>query len=302
MNAASSSSRPRIGCIGLGVMGRPIAEHLAKAGYPLTLYARRKEVFETDLKHLIDQGAAIAETPKAMAGMVDIILVNVMAGADVRSVLIDQDDAVIHGITHPITIADHSTIDPESAIAVHEALKAKNIGFVDAPVSGGNIGAEAGTLVTMMGGDAADVETLTPIFSHYTANRLHIGAAGRGQIAKLCNQIAQVITIQGVAEALNFADAHGADLQGVYDVMSSGFAASRMLELLGPKMIADDYSPIMKSRLLDKDIGIALDASNSAKIYAPALEVVRKQLGEVQDRGWQVEDISSLFRALKPKN
>lgn len=292
----------RIGCIGLGVMGHPIARHLQKAGYPLVLYARRPEVFKTDLKDLIDGGASVAQSPAEMASQVDVILVNVMAGKDVRAILLDQDDAVINGLTHPITIADHSTIDPETAEFVHAAFKEKGSGFVDAPVSGGNIGAEAGTLVTMMGGDTADVEALTPILAHYTAHQIHIGASGRGQIAKLCNQIAQVITIQGVAEALHFAEAHGADMQGVFDVMSSGFAASRMLELLGPKMIADDYSPIMKSRLLDKDIGIALDSTKSIGIYSPALGVIRDQLREVQDREWQVEDISILFKALKPKN
>lgn len=296
------TDRPRIGCIGLGVMGRPIATHLQEAGHELVLYARRPEVFDTDLKPLMEGGASAAASPAELAQQVDVILVNVMAGADVRAVLIDREDAVIHGLSgRQVTIADHSTIDPSTAAEVQAAMKAAGAGFVDAPVSGGSIGAEAGTLVTMVGGEEADVARMMPVFEHYTANRVHVGAPGRGQIAKLCNQIAQVITIQGVAEALHFAEAHGADKQGVFDVMSSGFAASRMLELLGPKMIADDFTPLMQSRLLDKDIGIAFDASQAIGISTPALEVVRNQLRDVQDRGWQVQDISILFEALKPK-
>ncbi|MCE2517528.1 MAG: NAD(P)-dependent oxidoreductase, partial [Alphaproteobacteria bacterium] len=280
----------------------PIATHLKNAGHELVLYARRPDVFDGELMPLIDGGATPAASPAELAGQVDVILVNVMAGPDVRSVLLDRDDAVIHGLGgRHVTIADHSTIDPGTAADVHTAMKAAGAGFVDAPVSGGKIGAEAGTLVTMVGGDDEDVARMMPVIAHYTANRVHVGASGRGQIAKLCNQIAQVITIQGVAEALHFAEAHGADKQGVFDVMSSGFAASRMLELLGPKMIADDFSPLMQSRLLDKDIGIAFDASQDVGIYTPALEVVRDQLRDVQDRGWQVQDISILFEALKPK-
>ncbi len=293
----------KIGCIGLGVMGAPIARRLQAQGYSLTLYARRPAVFEDELSDLIHGGATIAASPADMAVEVDVILVNVMAGQDSRDVLLARDDAAIHG-ARPSTasgliIIDHSTIDPSDAAALHHDLGDKGHCYIDAPVSGGSIGAEAGSLVTMMGGDPALIASLTPLLSCYTATRLVMGGAGTGQVAKLCNQIAQVITIQGIAESLAFAETLGADKQKVFEVMSSGFAASRMLELLGPKMVTDDVSPLMKSKLLNKDIGIAVSSAQSVSLDLPALNLVNDAITKMQGLGWQDHDISALFQLLK---
>ncbi len=295
----------KIGCIGLGAMGAPIARRLQAQGFDLTLYARRPEVFENELADMIAGGATIAASPQAMAADVDVILVNVMAGKDSRDILLGRDDAAINGVaatSNGLVIIDHSTIDPSDATSLHHDLKEKGHHYIDAPVSGGSIGAEAGTLVTMMGGDASLIASLEPILTCYTATRLVMGATGTGQVAKLCNQIAQVITIQGISESLAFAETLGADKQKVFEVMSSGFAASRMLELLGPKMVVDDTTPLMKSKLLDKDISIALTSSQSAGLDLPALKLVRDALANMQDLGWQDYDISSLFQLVKRKN
>ena len=136
----------------------------------------------------------------------------------------------------------------------------------------------------MMGGNAEQITQVTSILECYTASRLHMGDAGTGQVAKLCNQIAQVVTIQGIGEAMSFAETQGADKQKVFDVMSSGFAASRMLELLGPKMVTDDFTPLMKSKLLDKDIDIALTSSQGAGLDLPALKLVRDAIAVLQKR------------------
>jgi len=292
---------PRIGCIGLGMMGRPIAGHISKAGYDLVLYARRPEVFEGELKSLIDAGAGIAESPADLAARSDIVLLNVMAGPDVRNLTLEGENAIITSARPGLIVVDHSTIDPATARDVHAQLKEAGAGFVDAPVSGGAVGAEAGTLATMMGGDEEDIACVLPLLEHYTAKRLHMGASGQGAITKLTNQIAQVITIQGVAEALRFAGAHGADLDAVRDVLMSGFASSRMLELLGPKMIAKDYTPGMESRLLDKDIQIARTSALARGLSLPALDLLGGQISFLQDCGWQKQDISILYEALKLK-
>jgi 3-hydroxyisobutyrate dehydrogenase-like beta-hydroxyacid dehydrogenase len=177
----------------------------------------------------------------------------------------------------------------------------QGVDFVDAPVTGGSIGAEAATLATMMGGDDHAVAKLLPILAYYTKTQLHMGRSGSGQITKLCNQIAQIITIQGVAEAMQFAAAYGADQRAVMNVLSSGFANSRMLELLAPKMIDQDFTPLMKSQLLDKDAGIAKMAAKAKELNMPGLNLVAAQLADVQDRGWQEQDVSILIKALEPK-
>ena len=219
-----------------------------------------------------------------------------MAGADSRDVLLGRDDAVstsgeglIIWITLPLT-----RLMPNPSISLNKY----GHHYIDAPVWG-SIGAEAGTLVTMMGGNSDMMKSVTSILECYTASRLEMGEAGTGQVAKLCNQIAQVVTIQGISEAMSFAETLGADKQKVFDVMSSGFAASRMLELLGPKMVGDDFTPLMKSKLLDKDIDIALTSSEQAGLDLPALRLVRQAIGDMQEKGWQDDDISSLFRLVR---
>lgn len=294
------SKTTKIGCIGLGSMGAPIARRLQENGFGLTLYARRPDVFDHELADLITGGARIASTPADMAADVDIILVNVMAGDDSRQVLLDGVDAVAKsGRQGGLVILDHSTIDPQDAITIHKDLHAHGHVYIDAPVSGGSIGATAGTLVTMMGGDDNMIAALDPVLDTYTASRRVMGGPGMGQVAKLCNQIAQVITIQGIGESMAFAEALGADKQKVFDVMSSGFAASRMLELLGPKMVADDMTPLMKSRLLEKDIGIALSSSQDAGLDLPALSLVRNAVKTLQDLGKHDDDIASLYHLVK---
>ena len=213
--------------------------------------------------------------------------------------VLEQDDAIIKGARPGLIIADHSTIDPATAIDLHDKLQSAGIDFVDAPVSGGSIGAEAGTLAIMMGGAEKAVEALKPVFAHYSKTCLHMGGAGTGQITKLCNQIAQVITIQGVAEAMQFAGAYGADQKAVMEVMASGFASSRMLELMAPKMIEEDFTPLMKSQLLNKDAGIAQLAAQDKNLDMPALDLVAEQLNFLQAQGWQEKDVSILIKALK---
>ncbi|CAI8439673.1 MAG: 2-hydroxy-3-oxopropionate reductase [SAR116 cluster bacterium MED-G04] len=292
---------PVIGMIGLGAMGRPIALRLQAAGYPLTLYARRAEAFEEELKPLVEAGAKIAATPAGMAAEADIILLNVMAGDDVRSVMTGGVHSVLAGAQPGLIITDHSTIDPVTAREVSAAATATGAHYIDAPVSGGAIGAEAGTLVTMMGGDRGAVDRLIPVLENYTSRQLHLGESGQGSIAKLCNQIAQVITIQGVAEAMAFARSMGGDADAVRDVMLSGFASSRMLELQGPRMTASNYEPGMETRLLEKDSRIALTAALAEGLDLPALELTHDRLVTACGNGWDKKDVAILYELMTRK-
>ena len=289
------SSLPRIGCIGLGAMGLPIARHLDSAGYKLVLHARRAEAYDNELKPLIDKGAMIASSPKDLAAEVDILLTNVHAGPDMADLVIERPDAILAEPREGLIILDHSTIDPQTAQQLYGTAKEKNVHYIDAPVSGGVMGAEAGTLVTMMGGDAEVITTIEPVIECYTARHQHMGGAGHGSIAKLCNQIAQCIAIEGVAESLAFASRHDADLEKVIDVMMSGFASSRMLELLGPRMIKGEYDTGLESRLLDKDVGIALSSADQVDLNMPGLKQVGRHIALLQEKGWQHRDISLIF-------
>jgi 3-hydroxyisobutyrate dehydrogenase-like beta-hydroxyacid dehydrogenase len=289
----------RIGCIGLGVMGAPIAMHLIRAGYDVRGYARRADFFETDGAELTKAGLTPSDHPAAMAADVDLIITNVISGEDVHEVLIDHEQAVCHGAHDGLIVMDHSTIAPDMTRQIGQVMKDHGIGWVDAPVSGGGIGAVAGTLVSMLGGDENHIAAVAPVLSAYTSGYRHIGATGAGQVAKLCNQIAQVVTIQGVAEAMQFAAIHDADQNAVLDVMMQGFASSRMLELMAPKMIADDFSPGMESRLHAKDLDVACKAAKQNHQTLPASELVLTLLHAIQENGWNKKDTSILYQHLK---
>ena len=288
-----------IGCIGLGTMGKPIADHLLKSGFSVRGYARRDTFFEEEGADLIAQGMNIASNPAELASGAELVITNVLSGDDVADVLLNSDDAVIHGAKPGLIVMDHSTIAPQQAQNIYQRLKASQIGFVDAPVSGGGAGAKAGTLVAMLGGDPEDVASLFSVLSCYTNGFRHIGGSGHGQVAKLCNQIAQVVTISGVSEAMRFAAIHDTDQNAVLDVMMQGFASSKMLELMAPKMISDDYTPGMESRLHAKDMGIALAAAQKYEADFPATALVSGLLDEIQKAGWQNKDTSILYHYLK---
>ena len=288
-----------IGCIGLGTMGRPIAAHLLKSGFLVSGYARRPSFFDDDGRGLITAGMRVAASPAELASDVDLVITNVVSGDDVKEVLLDRDDAVIHGASSELIVMDHSTIAPAQAKGINQQLRAHQIGFVDAPVSGGGTGAEAGTLVSMLGGNPEDIEKISSVLSCYTSGFRHIGDAGHGQVAKLCNQIAQVVTISGVAEAMQFAAIHDTDQKAVLDVMMQGFASSKMLGLMAPKMISEDFTPGMESRLHAKDMGIALAAAQEKGEELPSTALVSQILDAVQETGWQNMDTSILYRYLK---
>ncbi len=288
-----------IAFIGLGNMGRPMVGYLLKAGHQLRIYARRPEVFQNEAKALVEEGAIPCKTPAEAAQGADFIITNVMGPADVAQVLHGGPDSAIHGAHAGAICIDHSTIDPASTQAIAQQMAAKGIAYVDAPVSGGVKAATEGALVMMLGGSESDVLKVKEVVKNYAKTITHIGGVGHGQVAKLCNQIAQVINIQGVAESLRFAAANGADLQKVFEAISAGMAGSRMLDLMGPKMVARDFKAGIEARLHAKDFFLVKDAAEEAGIKLPALQTVSTQLEKLVASGWGYDDTSSLLRVLE---
>jgi 3-hydroxyisobutyrate dehydrogenase-like beta-hydroxyacid dehydrogenase len=248
---------------------------------------------------LINAGAVACSSPAEAAKGADFIITNVMGPQDVAQVLYLGPDSVIQTAKSGAICIDHSTIDPQSTKDIAAAMAVKGIKFVDAPVSGGVKAATEGTLVMMFGGADDDVAQVKEIVKSYTKTVTHIGGVGHGQVAKLCNQIAQVINIQGVAESLRFAAANGADLQKVFEAISGGMAGSRMLDLMGPKMVARDFKAGIEARLHAKDFFLVKDVANEAGIQMPALQTVASQLEKLMESGWGYDDTSSLLRVLE---
>lgn len=288
-----------IAFIGLGNMGRPMIGYLLKAGHQLRIYARRPEVYQNEAKHLVDAGAIPCASPAEAADGADFIITNVMSTEDVAEVLHAGKNSVIATAKPGAICIDHSTIDPQGTKEIAAIMAGKNVSYVDAPVSGGVKAATEGTLVMMLGGADADVAKVKEIVKNYAKTITYIGAVGHGQVAKLCNQIAQVINIQGVAESLRFAASNGADLQKVFEAISGGMAGSRMLDLMGPKMVGRDFKAGIEARLHAKDFFLVKDAAQAANLDMPALQTVARQLEKLMDAGWGYDDTSSLLKVLE---
>ena len=288
-----------IAFIGLGNMGRPMVNFLLKAGHDLRVYARRTEVYQHEAKFLVDAGAIPCSSPAQAAEGADFIITNVMSTDDVRDVLCSGPQAVIQTAKRGAICIDHSTIDPEGTRQIAKVMAKNGVAYVDAPVSGGVKAAAEGSLVMMLGGTDQDVEKVKEIVCAYAKTITHIGLVGDGQVAKLCNQIAQVINIQGIAESMRFAAVNGANLQKVFEAISGGMAGSRMLDLMGPKMVVRDFKAGIEARLHAKDFFLVKDAASRAHIDLPALQVVAKQLEKLMDSGWSHDDTSSLLRVLE---
>lgn len=274
-----------IAFIGLGAMGWPMAGHLNDAGHDLLLYTRRDDA----MAHLAQRGQVTRGLGKC--AQAEIIILNVTGTDDVLGLVRELAQTLKPGNL----VIDHSTIDPAGARVAAGLIRDAGGEFVDAPVSGGEKGAIAGNLVSMVGGQADAVARAASIFSAYVQSHQHMGEAGAGQVAKLCNQIAQVINIQGICEAMRFADQHGVDKGQVLTAIQGGMAASAMLDLMGPKIASGDFSAGIQSRLHAKDLNIAQD---SAGENSPALRATVAQLNALMDAGMGMDDTSSLYRLL----
>ncbi|MSO82865.1 MAG: NAD(P)-dependent oxidoreductase [Acidobacteria bacterium] len=287
-----------IGFIGLGVMGRPMALHLLKAGYPLSVYARRPAAAAP----VVAVGAVWCLTPADLASRSDVVITNVTATSDVEQVLLGDGGGIggVLGGARPGTVViDMSTIAPQATRRMAAALAARDVRMLDAPVTGGPSGAEAATLTIMVGGDAAVLEQVRPILERLGRQIVHMGGHGAGQVAKACNQLALLVNAEGVAEALSLGQRHGLDPRVLREALLGGIAASRVLEVFGARMAERQFEPGMQTRLYDKDLNVVLDLAREADLTLPAAMAVRTHLDEMMAGGDGQQDLSALIRIVE---
>jgi 2-hydroxy-3-oxopropionate reductase len=283
----------KLGFIGLGAMGTPMAHNLIKAGYTLAVWARRKDA----IAPLLKEGAQSAASPADVASRSGIILTMVTDTEAVEEVVLGKN-GIIEGARPGSVVIDHSTISPAGARNIAAQLKARDIGMLDAPVSGGVAAAKAGSLSIMVGGEEAVFGRCEPILACLGRTVVYIGASGAGQIAKACNQICTIVNQQAAAEAMLIAERCGVDPLKVKDAMMAGFAASRMLELQAPKMIARNFEGHVESRLHHKDIHIVLQMARELGLELPASAAAADVLTRLQERGGAKDDSAAIITIL----
>ena len=280
---------------GLGVMGYPMAGYLRKAGHDVTVYNRTTEKAE---KWCMDNGGALASTPEKASSDAEIAFVCVGNDDDVRSVILG-DDGVLAGMPEGGVIVDHTTASATIAREVAERAAAKNVGFLDAPLSGGQAGAENGQLTIMAGGDEGIFERARPVMDAYAKAITLIGPVGTGQMAKMVNQICIAGVVQGLSEGLHFAKRAGLDIPQVMAAISKGAAQSWQMENRWETMIKDEFEFGFAVDWMRKDLGIALEEAerNGAKLDMTRL--VDSYYAEVQELGGSRWDTSSLIARLE---
>jgi len=283
-----------IGFIGAGNMGAAMIRRLVDAGHAVTVYAR-SERSRANVKNL---KLRFATSPQNLAADAAVVFTNVTATADVEEVVLGPN-GVINRATPGTTVIDMSTISPAASKQIAAALLAKGVELLDAPVSGGVGGAVAGTLTICVGGKREVYERARPLLETLGQKIFYMGANGAGLVAKLANQIAQLACIQGAAEALLFADRHGVDMGAAREAILSGFGASKMLDVLGKKMVERDFNAGIVAALHHKDLGIALDVARQAAIPLPATAQIKRQLDALMEHGWGDQDTSNLLRVLE---
>ncbi|MCM5570169.1 NAD(P)-dependent oxidoreductase [Burkholderiaceae bacterium FT117] len=287
----------RIGFIGAGAMGAPMIGHLIDAGHELVVHTRRREAAQP----LVDRGARWAATPAEAAREADFVCTNVTATADVEKVLFGAQ-GVAAAAKPGAVVVDFSTISAVATREFAERLAAKGIEMLDCPVSGGTMGAQAATLSIIVGGKAEVLERARPLLEKLGKTITHIGGHGAGQVVKACNQVVQVVNIQGIAEAMLFARANGVDPEKMLVALQAGMAGSRMLDMMGPKMARRDFAAGIEARLHQKDFGLVVSMTQAIGLSMPATALVSQQLNALVGKGWGREDTSSLLRVLEGAN
>lgn len=278
----------KVGFIGLGIMGKPMAINLIDAGYSLIVLDTNKAA--GDLTH---KGAEAFSTCKEVAANSDIVITMLPDSPEVKEVVYGPD-GVLEGIKSGTIFVDMSTIAPSTAREVYDSLKEKGVEALDAPVSGGQVGAEAGTLSIMCGGSQAAFDEVMPLFQVMGKSAVLIGDAGAGQMTKACNQMIVGMTIQAVAESFTLAKKAGVNLEKMREALLGGFAQSRILDLHGQRIIDRNFDPGFKIKLHRKDMNIALEAGKefSVPLYGSAL--VASHMDAVLASGKGEYDHSSL--------
>lgn len=286
-----------IGLIGPGIMGTPMGHNLINAGYALSVYSRRPESSSS----LMEAGADYCQTPSDLAANVDVVICIVSDTPDVEEVLLGSQ-GVIEGARENQLVIDMSTISPVATRNIAKQLNAKGVHMLDAPVSGGDIGAKAGTLTIMVGGSKEDFEFALPMLEVMGKTITHIGAQGAGQTCKACNQLIIAQSIVAITEAFDLAEAGGVDPAKVREALLGGFAYSKALEIHGQRIIDDEFTPGFKAALHLKDMNIV---SSTAEALGLTLEGTKRShlyMQELVDQGFTDVDSAALSKVASTYN
>ena len=292
--ANAQPGKTRVGWIGTGVMGRWMCQHLMNKGYAATVYNRSREKAQP----LLDAGAGWADTPQAVAEKSDVVFAIVGFPKDVREVFLGKNGALA-GARSGSTLVDMTTSEPSLAREIAEAAKAKGVAALDAPVSGGDVGAKNAALSIMVGGDAAAVEAVRPLFDCMGKTVVHQGPAGAGQHTKMVNQVLIATNMIGVCEALLYGYKAGLDLKTVLQSVGGGAAASWSLNNLGPRIMDRNFEPGFFVEHFVKDMGIALDEAKRMGLALPGLALANQLYLAVMAQGYAKKGTHALMLALE---
>jgi 3-hydroxyisobutyrate dehydrogenase len=281
MSNVATFEETNIGWIGTGVMGTGMCRNLINAGYSVTVYSRTKEKSQS----LIELGARWADTPREVAEQSDITFSIVGMPSDVRQIALDSQTGVLSGCKDGDIFVDMTTSEPKLAIEIAKAAATVNVVAIDAPVSGGDIGARSGELSIMVGGDADAVSFVQPCFEVMGKTIVHQGGPGAGQHTKMMNQILVAAGMVGVCESLLYASRAGLDLEIALKSVSSGAAGSWALSNLGPRIVKNDFEPGFFVDHFVKDLGIAVTEAEKAGLKLPGLSLARELYLQVQADG-----------------
>ena len=281
----------KIGFIGLGIMGRPMALNLLKGGHQVSVWARRAE----SMQPLLDAGAGGAASPADVTRGEELVIAMVADAPDVSEVMRGVASAAVPGLV----AVDMSTIAPAAAKAIHAELAAAGVDFMDAPVSGGEVGAIAGTLAIMAGGSDAAFARAQPAFACMGKNIVHVGASGAGQVTKAANQIVTGMGVLAVAEAMAFASKNGVDRGKVREALLGGFAYSKILENHGQRMLDRNFKPGFKSWMHEKDLNIVMQTAHELGLCLPGSAATAQMFNAMVGSGLGEEDSIAVLKLLE---
>ena len=284
----------RVGFVGLGVMGKPMARNLMRAGFALRAHSRSSPPVD----ELEAEGATRASSPADVAASSDVVITMVPDTPDVERVLFG-DRGVVAGAAEGVLVIDMSTIDPIGTRGFAARLAERGLAMLDAPVSGGQVGAEAGTLAIMVGGPEDAFDRARPLFEAMGSTIVHVGPSGAGQVAKACNQLVIASAVEAVGEAFVLAAKAGVDPAKVREALLGGFAGSKVLELHGQRMLEGAFDPGFRSALMAKDGRIVLEAAERLGAPIPAFRAVAERLDAMLPAGRGELDYAALVTLLE---
>ncbi len=284
----------KIGFIGLGVMGDPMARNLLEAGHSLLVHSRSPEPVEA----LAEAGAETASSPREVAEGADVVITMLPDSPAVEAVVLGED-GVLAGASEGDLLIDMSTIHPTVSVAVSEAAAERGVAALDAPVSGGDVGAKNGALSIMVGGEAADFERARPLFEVLGKTIVHVGEAGAGQVVKACNQVVVAITIAAVSEALVLGSKAGVEPDKILDVLGGGLAGNKVMEMRRSNFLDHDFTPGFRIDLHHKDLNIALESGDAYGVPLPVTGIVQQYMRALRAKGHGGDDHSGLLQLVE---